>query len=178
MNSTCKIISIGVVAAWLWSACEKPGDPQRVAENTSGSIDGAIHDTCNGPSNFIADDVTYELIEDAGDSLLWISGRNATGKIELGVYLPWPATTGFQSDYEVYYDPNYEPDSLDNKNDRLKSAYFGVVPDGVEVTALNLSGTGGVENINVVISEVQVYRVNPSGPGVLKCVDHTAIEVR
>ena len=175
MNGICKFICIGVVATWLCCACEKPGDPQRVTESTSGSMDGAIHDTCNGPSNFIANDVSYELIEEAGDSLLWISGRNAMGNSELGVYLPWPVTSGFQSDYEVYFDSNYEPDSLDNKNDRLKSSYFGIVPDGVEVTAINLSGTGRVDNITVVISEVQVYRVNPSGPGVLKCVDHTTI---
>ena len=173
-------IGLAFSATLLFSACTKKAEEtQRSIGNNVGGMNAAIHDTCNGPENFISTAPEYSVIFSGGDSLLWIRGRDQQETTELGIYLPWPITNGYQTDYDLYYDPLYEPDSLNNADDRLKSSYFGAVPFGVNVFDFESPGGTDVSKITVQINEVQVYRVNPSGgAGMLRCIDNTTMELK
>lgn len=170
-----------VLVAYCIISCQDEPQQNRVSGSTDKSgFQAAVNNACDEPVNLQGTALQSSVVEISGDSMLWLRGQNAAGTVELGVYIPWPVVTGFQSDYEVYYDSFYEPGNPSNADDRLKSSYFGIVPTGVEITSFeNAQGGIGVSKITVKVNDVQVYKVDPlGGPGILKCVDQGIIEVK
>jgi hypothetical protein len=169
-----------LLSALCVGSCQKSPEQNRISGTTSKSgFQAAVNNACNGPVNLQSNSLQHSIVVISGDSMLWLRGQNSAGNVELGVYIPWPVVTGFQSDYEVYYDATYESGNPANTDDRLKSSYFSIVPTGVDVTLFeNAQGGTGVGKISVEINDVQVYKVDPmGGPGLLQCVDQGLFEI-
>ncbi len=180
MKKTLVLFVLAIFTLFI-SSCQEEPQQNRVSGSTDDSgFQAAVNNACDGPLNLQGSSIQHSLVVISGDSLLWLRGQNSAGTIELGVYIPWPVVTGFQSDYEVYYDAFHQPGDPANADDRLKSSYFGIVPTGVEVTAFEIAqGAIGVSKISIKINDVQVYKVDPlGGPGILKCVDQCIVDVK